>query len=256
MEKEKKFDVRKPNRLKKYDYNSTGAYFLTICTSDRQKVLSEIVGDDVLGVPEKQTKDHGNVEPVGTTVSSADSVTSGSESPPDSHSIPSVSLRYLGVPKNPKEDNATHTIIVPRGVLLLPYGKTAEKYIKQLSNFYENLQVDCYVIMPNHIHILLQVKNNKSQSIGAKEQSLNNSMSVSQIDTRNNSQDIILSPPRQTATISHFVSTFKRFCNREYGANIWQRGFYDHIIRCPEDYDEVMQYIYENPMKWQYDELH
>ena len=42
---------RKPNRLSDYDYSQNGAYFITLCTKDRKKVLSQIVGDDAHIVP-------------------------------------------------------------------------------------------------------------------------------------------------------------------------------------------------------------
>ena len=56
--------------------------------------------------------------------------------------------------------------------------------------------------------------------------------------------------------MSRFISTFKRFCNKEYGENIWQRGFMDHVIRNREDYQEHLKYIYENPARWYFDELY
>ena len=111
----------------------------------------------------------------------------------------------------------------PKNVKLLPYGIVADKYIKQMNGFYENISVDQYVIMPNHIHILLFVCEGGSPRTST--------------------------PTKQTSTVSHFVSTFKRFCNREYGENIWQRGFHDHVIRGREDYEEIAKYIYENPMR-------
>jgi REP element-mobilizing transposase RayT len=40
------------------------------------------------------------------------------------------------------------------------------------------------------------------------------------------------------------------------GRNIWQQSFYDHIIRNKRDYDEISKYIYENPLKWELDELY
>lgn len=43
--------MRKPNRLYEYDYSTNGAYFVTICTQDRRKILSTIVGDDAHIVP-------------------------------------------------------------------------------------------------------------------------------------------------------------------------------------------------------------
>ena len=168
MNKEKELLKRKPTRLKNFDYNTMGAYFVTMCIENRRRILSRVVGVDVLGDPQ-------NVE-------------------------------------------------------LLPYGIVADKYIKQMDEFYANTTVDRYVIMPNHIHVLLFVIDD-----GAPRTS---------------------PPTKQTSTVSHFVSTFKRFCNKEYGENIWQRGFFDHIIRNREDYENHVKYIYENPARWYYDELY
>ena len=52
MENEKELPKRKPTRLKEFDYNTTGAYFITICTDNRRQILSRIVGVDVLGDPQ------------------------------------------------------------------------------------------------------------------------------------------------------------------------------------------------------------
>ena len=118
----------------------------------------------------------------------------------------------------------------PQNVELLSHGMVADKYIKQMNEFYENLTVDQYVIMPNHIHLILFVHEDGSPRTST--------------------------PTKQTSFVSHFVSTFKRFCNKEYGENIWQRGFYDHVIRGRKDYEEIAKYIYENPVRWYYDELY
>ena len=88
---------------------------------------------------------------------------------------------------------------VPDGpsVKLSQYGRIAEKYIRQLNDFYDNINVDRYVIMPNHIHIILFVYEG-----GASRTS---------------------PPTRQHSVVSRFVSTLKRFCNKEYGENIKNR---------------------------------
>ncbi len=90
----KEFAKRKTMRLRCADYNRNGAVFLTICTEKRRCVLSRIVGDGALNVPE---------------------------------------------------------------VKLTQYGQIADKYIRQLSDFYSDLSVESYVIMPNHIHIMLHI---------------------------------------------------------------------------------------------------
>ena len=168
MDGEKGLPKRKRNRLENYDYSSHGAYFITVCTQHRKRILSRIVGVDVLGDPQ-------NVE-------------------------------------------------------LLPHGKIADKYINQFNEFYDNVTVEQYVIMPNHIHILLHVFDDGTPRTS--------------------------SPTKQTSLVSHFISTFKRFCNKESNENVWQRGFYDPGIRSRKDYEEHLKYIYENPARWQDDELY
>ena len=118
----------------------------------------------------------------------------------------------------------------PNNVKLLPFGTIADKYINKMSDFYENITVEKYVIMPNHIHLLLFIHTDGSPRTST--------------------------PTKQTSAISHFISTFKRFCNKDFGNNIWQRGFHDHVIRGREDYEEIIKYICENPIKWQFDELY
>ena len=85
--------------------------------------------------------------------------------------------------------------------------------------------------MPNHIHLLIVVNNAGGQSRTPV-------------------------PTRANSVISQFISTFKRFCNKEYGCNIWQARSYDHIIRTVQDYEDHLRYILENPLRWELDELH
>ena len=126
-------------------------------------------------------------------------------------------------------------------VALTRYGNVVDKYIKEMSNFYDNLSVEAYVIMPNHVHILLYVKDKgdppKSELSGIC------GPSGTPVLTAKNS------------VVSRFLSTLKRFCNKEFGENIWQGRSYDHIIRNGRDYDEHLRYILLNPARWRSDEL-
>ena len=61
---------------------------------------------------------------------------------------------------------------------------------------------------------------------------------------------------RANQTIPAFVSTLKRMTNRTAGVQLWQRGYYDHIIRHQLDYDTIWQYIDENPAKWPHDQFY
>ena len=114
--------------------------------------------------------------------------------------------------------------------VFLPYGEIADRYIKKLNIFYDNISVDKYIIMPDHIHLLVSILNGQSRTPVP---------TYSNIKTEN-----------KNSTISNFVSTFKRFCNKEYGENIWQSRYYDHVIRNQEDYNEIFEYIENNPKKY------
>ena len=111
---------------------------------------------------------------------------------------------------------------------LLSHGKIADKYIRELDAFYDHLSVDKYVIMPDHIHLLITIHDLRGHP-------------GTGVPTEENGR---------TSVIARFVGTFKRFCNKEYGENIWQGRYYDHVIRNQQDYDEIWQYIENNPRKW------
>ena len=89
---------------------------------------------------------------------------------------------------------------------------------------YESVSVDKYVIMPNHIHLLIS---NLTGGHG--------------------------DPPLR---IYDVVGRFKSFTTHQYGKTLWQRSFYDHVIRNRNDYNEIWEYIENNPVKWKQDEFH
>ena len=52
------------------------------------------------------------------------------------------------------------------------------------------------------------------------------------------------------AMTASIVSTFKRLTNKEINNKIWQRNYYEHIIRNEREYLEIIQYIQNNPLNW------
>ena len=96
-----------------------------------------------------------------------------------------------------------------------------EDAIKGIAKHYPAVSVDNYVIMPNHIHLLLQIH---ADSDGRS----------------------MIAP-----TISTVVRQMKGVASKEAGFSLWQKGFYDHVIRNETDYLEIWKYIEENPIRWQ-----
>jgi len=110
---------------------------------------------------------------------------------------------------------------------LTTYGQIVHRYILS-GNCVPGVTIAKFVIMPNHIHLILLVDN--TAVAGASK-----------------------APPPTNAVIPHFVSTLKRFCHRDIGARIFQRSYHDHVIRSETDYLKIWQYIDTNPAKWQED---
>ena len=63
----------------------------------------------------------------------------------------------------------------------------------------------------------------------------------------------MLSSPTARGDIITAVGQMKRHVSKKVGFPIWQKSFHDHIIRNREDYEKIAKYIYENPIRWQYD---
>ena len=63
-------------------------------------------------------------------------------------------------------------------------------------------------------------------------------------------------PTPTNSVIARYVSGLKRLVNREIGYNIWQRGYYDHIIRNEDDYRNTWLYISNNPACWAEDQYY
>ena len=101
-------------------------------------------------------------------------------------------------------------LIVPK-----PYGRIAEKYIRNAA------EVEKYVIMPDHIHMLIRLEGQ-----GTEKQN-----------------------PQASRVVS-IVRSIKTLTTKEIGEPVFQRSYYDHVIRNQRDYDEIWEYIENNPRKW------
>ena len=113
-------------------------------------------------------------------------------------------------------------------IKLSDIGKIVDNKLCEISKKSDSVDIDKYVIMPNHIHVLLSVKQTDGTS---RTPSL----------TRCS---------RQNEVIPRFVSYLKRSTNKEAGIEIWHRSYYDHVIRDAADYLARLKYIERNPIRW------
>lgn len=96
-------------------------------------------------------------------------------------------------------------------------GKIVEDSIKNIEEIYKEVKVDDYVIMPNHIHLILNIDKDTNISV------------------------------------SKIIQQTKSWVTKKVGFPIWQKSFYDHVIRKEQDYYEILNYIQMNPLKWEND---
>ncbi len=130
--------------------------------------------------------------------------------------------------------------IVGDGVLDVPYcdlsetGKLVDSQMRDMSYLYEDKWIEKYVIMPNHVHMMVVVERKDG--------------SPRVLDGTSRTPS-----PTTNAAIPSFVSTLKRYINKNCGVGLWQRSYHDHIIRNEAEYQKIWQYIEENPARWKED---
>jgi len=104
---------------------------------------------------------------------------------------------------------------------LTEVGQMVRVFIKKISISYQNVSVDQYTIMPNHIHLILVVAGGTPGCA---------------------------SPTK--STVAKVVNALKALTSKQFGQTLWQRSYHDHIIRNEDEYRRIYDYIDTNPMKW------
>jgi putative transposase len=157
-------------RLKEHDYTQPGAYFITICTKQRQCLFGDIVAGE-------------------------------------------MQLNNIG--------------------------KIAFNYWQEIPDHFSHIELDAFVVMPNHLHGILLITHRPSRV-----------------------QDSCASTTEQfgkpvTGSISTVIRTYKAAVSRQIniiwntkGLSIWQRNLYEHIGRDEKSLNNIRQYIIENPQRW------
>ena len=158
---------RRSIRLQGFDYSSSGAYFITICTQQRECFLSKIVDQEA-------------------------ELSNG--------------------------------------------GKIVQEVWDKLPLHYTNIELDAFVVMPNHVHGVILL----GDTVGA---GLRPALAA-----------------EKRSSLSKIIGSFKSFSARGIneqrstpGVPVWQRNYYEHIIRNETSLNAIRQYILSNPAQWAFD---
>lgn len=159
------FPKRKIVRLQDYDYSMNGAYFVTICTYERQNLFGEIVCD--------------------------------------------VGANPCVRPKKSSE--------------------MIEQFLLKLQDKFQDVIINSYVVMPDHMHFILCKVSETGEHMGSPLQQILQWF--------------------KTQTTNEYIKGVKSGLYSPFNKHIWQRSYYEHIIRNKQDFEEIQKYIYENPYK-------
>ena len=128
------------------------------------------------------------------------------------------------------------------------FGKMVEKTIKNFSE-YKNVFVDTYCLMPNHIHVILVI-------VGAGHCASPTMKDRYQFGSTQRSTPTLGEYIKRLKTMTTFVYTENVKKNNwiPFNKRVWQRNYYEHIIRSEKELNQTRQYIHDNPMNWEGDE--
>ena len=140
--------------------------------------------------------------------------------PPDTINVPPVGAHSVR-PQIPQHNKKIH---------LSDIGKTVKEGLKNINHYYPMAIVDKYVIMPNHIHAIIRIDADYSED--------------------GKGGRTMCAP-----TLSLIIKNFKEYVTNQIGFSVWQRSFYDRVLRNEREYRGAWQYIENNPANWENDEL-
>ena len=124
--------------------------------------------------------------------------------------------------------------IIDGKMILNPAGEMIKKWLFELKNKFKNIELDEYIIMPNHIHLIIFILNN-----------------IARNENQNGIPQIV--QWLKTMTTNEYIRNVKQNNWKPFDKKIWQRNYYDRVICNEKELDEIRKYIFENPLKWELD---
>ena len=146
---------------------------------------------------------------------------------------------------------------VPAYVELSETGRIVESYLTEIPSHYPDVHLASYVIMPDHIHMILVLTQNQPQRAGqcpapTEESDLSCRRGGTPGPPATTEKPV--PPCRRGGTpgppaLPKIINAFKSLTTRKAGTSLWQRGYYEHILRNQQDFDEAAGYIAGNPVR-------
>lgn len=157
--------------------------------------------------------------------------------------------------------------IVDGEIRVNPLGEIAAYYWQELPRHFAHVTLDAFVVMPNHVHGVIVVGADDGDTGGGGRGGVPRKGEASAAGasevSRRFSADASPLPPTgtQPGSLGAIVQNFKSVTTRKInqwrgapGAPVWQRNYYERIIRDARELDAVRRYIAQNPLRWALDD--
>jgi putative transposase len=144
-------------------------------------------------------------------------------------------------------------------------GRMVQTVWNELPAFYPGVDIDRFAVMPNHIHgiVVLVDRRADDDSVGHPGESYAGDSSIDYGHQRNMEQALGSTSIR--LSLADVVQRFKMMTTKRYAdgvrgsrwpayrGRLWQRNYYEHVIRDESSLTRVRRYVDENPLRWEYD---
>jgi REP element-mobilizing transposase RayT len=165
-------------------------------------------------------------------------------------------------------------------VMLSPVGQAVHREWRRLTSRFPGVGLDEFVIMPNHVHGIIVIHDHPRGAAGAQQEPRAiednfRSTAPRQLDPRNSAAESFDNPDSEQAplhlygrqptnvapgSLGAIVRAFKSSTAYRYnrmrlssGSPLWQRNYYEHIIRNEAELERIRRYIRDNPAQWEID---
>lgn len=147
--------------------------------------------------------------------------------------------------------------IVDGEMILNDAGKMVGQWYQKIADKYPNAECGDYIVMPNHFHCIIHIVDS---FVGADPRVR------PEIPNGNDAQGGHMGPPLRTA-LPQIIQWFKTMTTNDYirgvktqhwavfDRRLWQRNYFEHIIRYSQLYQRISEYIQTNPLHWKEDAL-
>ena len=236
---------RRSIRLKGYDYSQAGAYFITICVQNRACLYGKIaVGAPLVGAQNGGTQnvDAQNVDSQNDDAQNDNAVQNETDGGNDGGPMNDNGRSQFGrMNDNGRSqigwvnDNGRSQIGRPQGhaptdatMILNDAGKMIVTEWLKLTERFPNIELHEFVVMPNHFHGILQIidKSSTDKTVGDMMDAF------------------------KSITTVEYIHGVKTLGWEQFKRKLWQRNYYEHIIRDEQSYKRISDYIINNPAKW------